>query len=187
MRLYLLDAWRESTLYTDRERAALGWTEALTRLSETQARPMPTTSGCKAQFSQERAGAADPRRSARSTCGTGCRSACAPRTRWTRRVPPPDERLADFEAQRPRLLRLAYRMLGSIAEAEDVVQDAWLRWRGAEEGVDTPGRLSHPHRDAAVPRPDEVRSRPARDLCRRLAARADGRDRSSATSPRPTT
>ena len=29
-RLYLLDAWRESTLYSDRERAALAWTEALT-------------------------------------------------------------------------------------------------------------------------------------------------------------
>lgn len=35
-----------------------------------------------------------------------------------------------FEAQRPRLLRVAYRMLGSHAEAEDVVQDAWLRWEG---------------------------------------------------------
>ena len=34
-----------------------------------------------------------------------------------------------FEAQRPRLLRLAYRMLSSVAEAQDVVQDAWLRWQ----------------------------------------------------------
>ena len=33
-RLYLLSAWRESTLYSERERAALGWTEALTRMSE---------------------------------------------------------------------------------------------------------------------------------------------------------
>jgi AhpD family alkylhydroperoxidase len=33
-RLYLLPAWREAPCYTDRERAALGWTEALTRLSE---------------------------------------------------------------------------------------------------------------------------------------------------------
>ncbi len=31
-RLYLLDGWRESPLYTERERAALGWTEALTRM-----------------------------------------------------------------------------------------------------------------------------------------------------------
>jgi RNA polymerase sigma-70 factor (ECF subfamily) len=37
-----------------------------------------------------------------------------------------------FEAERARLTRLAYRMLGSTAEAEDVVQDAWLRWRGAD-------------------------------------------------------
>ena len=37
MRLYLLDAWRESSLYSERERAALAWTEALTRLSETHA------------------------------------------------------------------------------------------------------------------------------------------------------
>lgn len=42
---------------------------------------------------------------------------------------PPDDATAIFEAQRPRLLRLAYRMLGSISEAEDVVQDAWLRWQ----------------------------------------------------------
>ena len=39
---------------------------------------------------------------------------------------------ADFEAHRPRLVRLAYRMLGGIAEAEDVAQDAWLRWQGAD-------------------------------------------------------
>ncbi|TIO49773.1 MAG: carboxymuconolactone decarboxylase family protein [Mesorhizobium sp.] len=33
-RVYLLAAWREAPCYTDRERAALGWTEALTRISE---------------------------------------------------------------------------------------------------------------------------------------------------------
>ena len=36
-RLYLLDAWRESPLYTDRERAALAWTESLTLIAETHA------------------------------------------------------------------------------------------------------------------------------------------------------
>ena len=51
---------------------------------------------------------------------------------------PPDERLADFEAQRPRLLRLAYRMLGSLSEAEDVIQDAWPRWAAVNGGVDVP-------------------------------------------------
>ena len=43
-----------------------------------------------------------------------------------------------FEAQRPRLKRLAYRMLGSVAEAEDAVQDAWLRWTRAGEDVADP-------------------------------------------------
>jgi AhpD family alkylhydroperoxidase len=34
-RIYLLDAWRESPFYSDRERAALAWTEAVTLISET--------------------------------------------------------------------------------------------------------------------------------------------------------
>ena len=43
-----------------------------------------------------------------------------------------------FEVNRPRLKRLAYRMLGSVAEAEDAVQDAWLRWERAGKGVADP-------------------------------------------------
>ncbi|WP_440977355.1 RNA polymerase sigma-70 factor [Pseudoxanthomonas winnipegensis] len=38
-----------------------------------------------------------------------------------------------FETHRPRLLALAHRLLGSRAEAEDVVQEAWLRWQGAAQ------------------------------------------------------
>lgn len=37
-----------------------------------------------------------------------------------------------FAALRPRLFAIAYRMLGTRADAEDVVQDAWLRWHGAD-------------------------------------------------------
>ena len=40
-----------------------------------------------------------------------------------------------FEVQRPVLFGLAYRMLGSVTDAEDVVQDAWLRWQSAERGA----------------------------------------------------
>ena len=40
-----------------------------------------------------------------------------------------------FEEERPRLLGLAYRMLGSLADAEDVVQDAWLRWSGTDQAA----------------------------------------------------
>ncbi|MFC4945626.1 RNA polymerase sigma-70 factor [Pseudonocardia sp. GCM10023141] len=43
--------------------------------------------------------------------------------------------VADFEPQRPRLFGLAYRMLGSAHDAEDVLQDAWLRWSGADRAV----------------------------------------------------
>src|ERR1051325_3825748 len=40
---------------------------------------------------------------------------------------------AAFDAVRPRLFGLAYRMLGSRAEAEDVVQEAYVRWHQADE------------------------------------------------------
>lgn len=42
-----------------------------------------------------------------------------------------------FNRLQPRMLGTAYRMLGSLAEAEDVVQDAWTRWHDADaEGID---------------------------------------------------
>jgi RNA polymerase sigma-70 factor (ECF subfamily) len=44
------------------------------------------------------------------------------------------DRLATFQAERRRLTGLAYRMLGSLAEAEDALQDAWLRWQAVEDG-----------------------------------------------------
>src|SRR5690348_11108723 len=40
-----------------------------------------------------------------------------------------DDGLAAFTAARPRLFGIAYRMLGSAAEAEDIVQDVWMRWQ----------------------------------------------------------
>jgi RNA polymerase sigma-70 factor (ECF subfamily) len=38
-----------------------------------------------------------------------------------------------FAALRPRLFSIAYRMVGTRADAEDIVQDAWLRWNGADQ------------------------------------------------------
>ena len=51
-RLYLLDAWRESPLYNERERAALAWTDALTRVAEA---PVDDAvyDALRAQFSEE--------------------------------------------------------------------------------------------------------------------------------------
>jgi AhpD family alkylhydroperoxidase len=51
-RIYLLSAWREAPCYTDRERAALGWTEALTRLSEGHTHE-GAYEAVKAQFTEE--------------------------------------------------------------------------------------------------------------------------------------
>ncbi|WP_159841365.1 RNA polymerase sigma-70 factor [Nocardia sp. CY41] len=42
--------------------------------------------------------------------------------------------LREFEGHRPRLFALAYRMLGSAGEAEDAVQETYLRWDGADRG-----------------------------------------------------
>src|ERR1700742_4732851 len=50
-RLYLLNAWRESPVYSDRERAALAWTEALTLISQTHA-PDETYQEVRAHFSE---------------------------------------------------------------------------------------------------------------------------------------
>lgn len=51
-RLYLLSAWRESPLYSERERAALAWTESLTRIADTQA-PDQDYEWARSQFSEE--------------------------------------------------------------------------------------------------------------------------------------
>ena len=51
-RLYLVAAWREAPVFTDRERAALGWTEALTRLSEGHTHA-EATAAVKAQFTEQ--------------------------------------------------------------------------------------------------------------------------------------
>jgi len=51
-RIYLLSAWREAPCYTDRERAALAWTDALTRLSEGHALEGPREA-LKAEFTEE--------------------------------------------------------------------------------------------------------------------------------------
>ena len=46
-----------------------------------------------------------------------------------------DQALAVFQSVRRRLFGIAYRMLGSASEAEDIVQEAWLRWQGTDRSV----------------------------------------------------
>src|SRR5690606_124411 len=46
--------------------------------------------------------------------------------------PGADDAAAHFDALRSKLTRLAYRMLGSVADAEDMVQEAFIRWMKAD-------------------------------------------------------
>jgi RNA polymerase sigma factor (sigma-70 family) len=46
-----------------------------------------------------------------------------------------EDGLATFSPMRPRLFGIAYRMLGSAAEAEDIMQDVWLRWQSTNRSV----------------------------------------------------
>ncbi|ABR62905.1 sigma-70 family RNA polymerase sigma factor [Sinorhizobium medicae] len=45
------------------------------------------------------------------------------------------EAAASFDPLRPKLMRVAYRMLGSVADAEDMVQEAFIRWMGADRAT----------------------------------------------------
>jgi RNA polymerase sigma-70 factor (ECF subfamily) len=46
-----------------------------------------------------------------------------------------EDAAASFDPLRPKLMRVAYRMLGSVADAEDVLQEAFIRWMGADRGA----------------------------------------------------
>jgi RNA polymerase sigma-70 factor (TIGR02957 family) len=55
--------------------------------------------------------------------------------RSIRRITVHDDGLEVFHVVRPRLFGIAYRMLGSAFEAEDVVQDVWVRWQSTNRGA----------------------------------------------------
>ena len=46
------------------------------------------------------------------------------------------QQVTQFEVLRPHLMSVAYRLTGTVADAEDIVQEAWLRWAGAESRDD---------------------------------------------------
>ncbi len=55
--------------------------------------------------------------------------------RRSRPPAPADEALSAFVAARPRLFGIAYRVLGSTFDAEDVMQDVWLRWQETDRSA----------------------------------------------------
>jgi RNA polymerase sigma-70 factor, ECF subfamily len=56
-------------------------------------------------------------------------------TRMSSATASPDDGLSAFLTARPRLFSIAYRMLGRAADAEEIVQDVWLRWQTADRSL----------------------------------------------------
>ena len=86
-----------------------------------------------------------------------------------------DDGLAAFMSVRPRLFGIAYRMLGSAAEAEDVVQDVWVRWQTTDRSVvrDAAAFLATTTTRLAINVMQSARSR--RETSRRALAAGTGR------------
>ena len=130
----------------------------------------------------------------RRQCSKPPPSACLPR--W--RIPPSiaegawrmSRADAIFEEHRPALARLAYRMLGSLADADDVLQDAYLRWTrrqssrgGVAAGVPLLDRDTPVHRSAPAGRGSEADVRGS--VASRAGCRARGRRPRTAGSTPP--
>ena len=181
-RLYLLSAWREAPCYSERERAALGWTEALMRLSEGH-QVEAAHAALKPQFTEE-----EQVKLTLAVVAINGWNLIAVRVRSVRGPGAAgaggrlmSRRQGATVAARcgARLIRVAYRMLGSVADAEDVVQEAFIRWMRADQAdVQARGGLPAPHGDAVVPRSAQVGPAAARNLHRPLAPRP-GRRRGS--------
>jgi RNA polymerase sigma-70 factor (ECF subfamily) len=72
------------------------------------------------------------------TCNGGEKTACELQATLVQL----DRAVALFTRERPRLFGIAYRIVGNAADAEDVVQDVWLRWQGCDRtSVQTPAAL----------------------------------------------
>ena len=140
-----VSTWRTSELFDDRERAVLEYAETATgvpgRGLRRAGRPDPGPPRVMRSSSSSPPGWPWRTSGRASTPGWAC-AARASRTRARSRcVPSGESPLPDLEADaaafeewRPLLFGIAYRMLGSAADAEDVVQDAGVRWlrRGDE-------------------------------------------------------
>src|SRR3954469_11104682 len=72
-----------------------------------------------------------------------------------------DHAASVFASVRPRLFGIAYRMLGSATEAEDIVQEVWLRWQGCDrsEVLDAPAFLATTTTRLAINAAQSARSR----------------------------
>lgn len=89
-----------------------------------------------------------------------------------------DDGVTVFISVRPRLFRIAYRMLGSTAEAEDIVQDVWLRWQATDRSavVNAPAFLATTTKRLAINLARSARSQRETYVGFRLPEPVDTRD-----------
>lgn len=85
---------------------------------------------------------------------------------------------ASFNPLRPKLLRVAYRMLGTVADAEDMVQEAFIRWMSTDRSqVRNPEAFLRRTVTRFCLDQTQICAASARDLCRALASRSCRRGR----------
>jgi hypothetical protein len=93
-----------------------------------------------------------------------------------------DEAADDFGRVRSRLFAIAYRMLGTVADAEDLVQDVWVEWQSCPErdAVRDPTAFPRHDGDASRPQRHANSAGPTGDLHRATASPRSSRSMRSA-------
>ena len=177
--------WRESDVFTPLERDVLEYAEAMSVTPLTVTDELVDAAARAARSPGGRGADPDDRAGEHAVAvQLGCRTGepgvlrrvrAAPRRTVDRMTGRSDAQSATdvFVAHRNLLFTVAYEMLGSAADAEDVLQETWLRWAGRRPGRGArPARLPGPDHHPAVPQPDP-HAVPAAGVVRRpVAARA---------------